>query len=105
MPFIPMRSLLDYAAKHKFSVCALNVNNMEQIQAVLDAARATKSPVIIQASKGARKYAQDLFLQHLMLAAMRSYPEILLGKFYNPCDSSTEFLVAASTTQNTINHA
>lgn len=76
MPFIPMRPLLDYAAKNNFGVCALNVNNMEQIQAVMAAARATNSPVIIQASRGARKYTEDSFLRHLMLAAAELYPEI-----------------------------
>lgn len=76
MPLIPMRPLLDFAAKHSFGVCALNVNNMEQIQAIMEAARNTKSPVIIQASRGARKYTNDSFLRHLMLAAAELYPEI-----------------------------
>lgn len=76
MPFIPMRPLLDYAAKNNFGVCALNVNNMEQIQAVMEAARKTQSPVIIQASRGARKYTNDAYLRHLMLAAAELYPEI-----------------------------
>lgn len=76
MPIIPMRPLLDYAAKNKFGVCALNVNNMEQIQAIMEAARVTKSPVIIQASRGARKYTNDNFLRHLILAAAELYPEI-----------------------------
>lgn len=76
MPLIPMRPLLDFAAKHKFGVCALNVNNMEQIQAIMEAARKTSSPVIIQASRGARKYTNDGFLRHLMLAAAELYPEI-----------------------------
>ena len=76
MPFIPMRPLLDYAAKKQFGVCALNVNNMEQIQAIMEAARKTQSPVIIQASRGARKYTNDSFLRHLMLAAAELYPEI-----------------------------
>ena len=62
MPLIPMRPLLDFAARNKFGVCALNVNNMEQIQAILEAARKTQSPVIIQASRGARKYTNDAFL-------------------------------------------
>lgn len=76
MAFIPMRPLLDFAAKKGFGVAALNVNNMEQIQAIMEAARATKSPVIIQASRGARKYTNDAFLRHLMLAAEELYPEI-----------------------------
>lgn len=76
MPLIPMRPLLDFAALKGFGVCALNVNNMEQIQAIMEAARITKSPVIIQASRGARKYTNDGFLRHLMLAAAELYPEI-----------------------------
>jgi fructose-bisphosphate aldolase class II len=76
MPLIPMRPLLDYAAKHIFGICALNVNNMEQIQAIMEAARKTQSPVIIQASRGARQYTNDAFLTHLMLAAAELYPEI-----------------------------
>lgn len=76
MPFIPMRPLLDYAAEKNFGVCALNVNNMEQIIAIMEAARRTVSPVIIQASRGARKYSKDAFLRHLMLAACELYPEI-----------------------------
>lgn len=76
MPFIPLRPLLDYASKNKFGVAALNVNNMEQIQAIMEAGRATKSPVIIQASRGARQYTNDNFLRHLMLAAAELYPEI-----------------------------
>lgn len=76
MPLIPMRPLLDFAAKHNFGLCALNVNNMEQIQAIMEAARKTKSPVIVQASRGARQYTNDNFLRHLMLAAAELYPEI-----------------------------
>jgi fructose-bisphosphate aldolase class II len=76
MPLIPLRPLLDFAQKKKFGVCALNVNNMEQIQAIMEAARKTKSPVIIQASRGARKYTNDNFLRHLILAAAELYPEI-----------------------------
>lgn len=71
-----MRPLLDYAAENNFGVVALNVNNMEQIQAIMEAARATQSPVIVQASRGARKFSQDAFLRHLMLAASELYPEI-----------------------------
>jgi fructose-bisphosphate aldolase, class II len=76
MPLIPLRPLLDFAAKNHFGVCALNVNNMEQIQAIMEAARKTDSPVIIQASRGARKYTNDSFLRHLMIAAAELYPEI-----------------------------
>lgn len=78
MPLIPMRPLLDHAAQNGYGVCALNVNDMEQIQAIMEAARATKSPVIIQASRGARKFTNDLFLHHLITAAAELYPEIPL---------------------------
>src|SRR5215217_582007 len=76
MPLIALRPLLDYAAANNFGVAALNVNNMEQIQAIMEAARATQSPAIIQASRGARKYTNDLFLRNLMQAAVELYPEI-----------------------------
>ena len=76
MPLVSMRQLLDEAAKGGYGVGAFNVNNMEQIQAIMEAARETKSPVIVQASRGARKYSQDRFLYHLMLAAAELYPEI-----------------------------
>ena len=71
-----MRQLLDEAAKGGYGVGAFNVNNLEQVQAIMEAARETQSPVIIQASSGARKYAHDRFLYHLMLAAAEVYPEI-----------------------------
>ena len=76
MPLVPMRILLDHAAENGYGVAALNVNNMEQIQAIMEAARETESPVIIQASRGARSYSQDAYLRHLMLAAVELYPEI-----------------------------
>src|SRR5580698_11291616 len=76
MPLVSMRQLLDEAAKGGYGVGAFNVNNMEQIQAIMEAARETRSPVIIQASRGARAYSQDRFLYHLMLAATELYPEI-----------------------------
>jgi fructose-bisphosphate aldolase, class II len=76
MPLVSMRQLLDEAAKGGYGVGAFNVNNMEQIQAIMEAARETASPVIIQASRGARAYTNDLFLWHLMQAATELYPEI-----------------------------
>jgi len=78
MPLVSMRQLLDEAAKGGYGVGAFNVNNMEQIQAIMEAARETQSPVIIQASRGARAYSQDKYLFHLMLAASELYPEIPL---------------------------
>jgi fructose-bisphosphate aldolase class II len=76
MALIPLRALLDHAAENNYGVGAFNVNNLEQIQAIMEAARKTESPVIIQASRGARSYANDAFLRHLMLAAVEIYPEI-----------------------------
>jgi fructose-bisphosphate aldolase, class II len=76
MPLVPMRILLDHAAEHDYGLAAFNVNNMEQIQAIMEAAEATESPVIVQASRGARKYSQDNYLRHLMLAAAELYPQI-----------------------------
>jgi fructose-bisphosphate aldolase class II len=76
MPLVPLRGLLDHAAENDYGLAALNVNNMEQIQAIMEAADETDSPVIIQASRGARKYSQDAYLRHLMLAAVELYPHI-----------------------------
>jgi len=73
---VPMRILLDHAAENGYGVAALNVNNMEQIQAIMEAAKETNSPVIIQASRGARSYTNDAYLRHLMLAAVELFPEI-----------------------------
>jgi len=76
MPLIPLRVLLDHAAENDYGVAALNVNDMEQIQAIMAAARETESPVIVQASKGARQYSNDAYLRHLMLAAVELNPDI-----------------------------
>lgn len=76
MPLISLRSLLDHAAENDYGVAAFNVNNMEQIQAIMAAAVETDSPVIIQASRGARKYSQDAYLRHLILAAAELHPRI-----------------------------
>ncbi|MBA2781352.1 MAG: fructose-bisphosphate aldolase class II, partial [Rubrobacteraceae bacterium] len=76
MALVTMRQLLDEAANGGYGVGAFNVNNLEQVQAIMEAARETGSPVIIQASRGARKYANDRFLYHLMEAAAEVYPEI-----------------------------
>ena len=76
MPLVPMRILLDHAAENGYGLAAFNVNNMEQIQAIMDAAKETNSPVIIQASRGARAYSQDNYLRHLMLAAAELHPQI-----------------------------
>jgi len=76
MALVPMRSVLDHAAENNYGVAAFNVNNMEQIQAIMEAADETDSPVIVQASRGARSYSQDNYLRHLMLAAAELYPHI-----------------------------
>lgn len=76
MALVPLRVVLDHAAENGYGVAAFNVNNMEQIQAIMEAAVETDSPVIIQASRGARSYSQDNYLRHLMLAAAELYPQI-----------------------------
>ena len=76
MPLVSMRQLLDEAAAGGYGVGAFNVNNMEQIQAVFEAAQETRSPVIVQASRGAREYTNDRFLIHLMQAATEIYPDV-----------------------------
>ena len=76
MALVPLRDLLDLAAADGYGVAAFNVNNMEQIQAIMEAADDTDSPVIVQASRGARKYSQDAYLRHLMLAAVELFPHI-----------------------------
>lgn len=76
MALITMRQLLDHAAEHNYGVPAFNVNNLEQMRAIMEAAHATDSPVIVQASAGARKYAGPQFLRHLILAAIEEFPHI-----------------------------
>ena len=76
MPLVSMRQLLDHAADHGYGLPAFNVNNLEQVQAIMAAAEETDSPVIMQASAGARKYAGETFLRHLIEAAVESYPKI-----------------------------
>jgi len=96
MPMVSMRQLLDEAAKGGYGVGAFNVNNMEQIQAIMEAARETQSPVIVQASRGARSYTNDRFLYHLMMAATELYPEIPIalhqdhGNSPDTCKSAIE---------------
>ncbi len=76
MPLVPMRILLDHAAENGYGIAALNVNNMEQIQSIMMAAQETDSPVIVQASRGARSYSNDAYLRHLMLAAVELNPNL-----------------------------
>jgi len=76
MAMISLRQLLDHAAEHQYGVPAFNVNNLEQIQAIMQAAQKTGSPVILQASAGARKYAGEPFLRKMVEAAVEMYPGI-----------------------------
>ncbi len=96
MPLVPMRILLDHAAEHNYGLAAFNVNNMEQIQSIMEAAKETDSPVIVQASRGARSYSQDNYLRHLMLAAAELYPNIPMamhqdhGNSVKNCESAID---------------
>ena len=76
MAFVSLRQVLDHAAEHGYGVPAFNVNNLEQVLAIMEAAQETDSPVILQASAGARKYAGEPYLRHLMLAAVEAHPDI-----------------------------
>ncbi|WP_316976577.1 class II fructose-bisphosphate aldolase [Shumkonia mesophila] len=76
MALVSMRQLLDHAAEHDYGVPAFNINNMEQMLAIMAAAKKTDSPVIMQASRGARKYANDTVLSYLIKAAIEMYPDI-----------------------------
>jgi len=76
MALVAMRQLLDHAAENVYGVPAFNVNNLEQVQAIMEAAAEVDAPVIMQASAGARKYAGEKFLKHLIEAAVESYPDI-----------------------------
>jgi len=76
MALVSMRQLLDHAAEHAYGLPAFNVNNLEQVTAIMEAANELDSPVIMQASAGARKYAGEAFLRHLIEAAVEAYPHI-----------------------------
>jgi len=76
MALISTRQMLDHAAEHNYGVPAFNVNNLEQVQAIMEAAAEVNSPVIMQASAGARKYTGEQFLRHLIEAAIETYPNI-----------------------------
>ena len=96
MPIVTMRQILDEAAKGGYGVGAFNVNNMEQIQAIIEAANETNSPVVIQASRGARQYSQDRYLYHLLIAASELYPNVPFamhqdhGNSFDTCKSAIE---------------
>ena len=76
MPLVSMRQLLDHAAENGYGIPAFNVNNLEQVQAIMSAAADLDAPVIMQASAGARKYAGEHFLKHLIQAAVEAYPKV-----------------------------
>ena len=76
MPLVSLRQLLDHAAEHSYGLPAFNVNNMEQVIAIMEAASELDAPAIMQASAGARKYAGEAFLRHQILAAIEAYPNI-----------------------------
>src|SRR6185295_16056737 len=73
---VTLRQLLDHAAEHGYGVPAFNVNNLEQMRAIMQAASRTDGPVMVQASAGARQYAGPRFLKHLILAAIEEFPNI-----------------------------
>ncbi|MEC9199279.1 MAG: class II fructose-bisphosphate aldolase, partial [Pseudomonadota bacterium] len=75
MALITLRQLLDHAAEHSYGVPAFNINNMEQGLAIMKAAEATGSPVILQASRGARSYAGDIMLRHMVTALSEMFPD------------------------------
>ncbi|MCY4381286.1 MAG: fructose-bisphosphate aldolase class II [Proteobacteria bacterium] len=76
MSLVSLRTVLDHAAEGDYGVAAYNINNMEQLQGIMWAAHELDSPVIIQASRGARAYAEESYLKHLLLAAIELYPHI-----------------------------
>ena len=78
MALVSLRELLDHAAQEGYGIPAFNVNNLEQIQAVMEAASEVGAPVILQASAGARKYAGEVFIKHLISAAVEAYPHVPL---------------------------
>ena len=94
MALVSLRQLLDHAAEYDYGVPAFNINNMEQMLAIMDAAKRCDAPVIMQASRGARKYANDVVLTHLIRAAVEMYPEIPVcmhqdhGNSYDTCMSA-----------------
>ncbi|CAK7055850.1 class II fructose-bisphosphate aldolase [Saezia sanguinis] len=79
MALVSMRQLLDHAAENGYGIPAFNVNNLEQVQAVMSAADEAGAPVILQASAGARKYAGESFIKHLIRAAVEAYPHVPLS--------------------------
>ena len=94
MSLLTLRQLLDHAAENNYGVPAFNVNNMEQVLAIMEAADETESPVILQASRGARAYANDAMLKHLLLAATEIWPHIPIVMHQDHGNSLTTCLSA-----------
>ena len=94
MPLVTMRQILDHAAEHDYGVPAFNINDMEQILAVLQAARKVNAPVILQTSTGARKFAGDPMIRHMVAAGIEMFPELPIclhqdhGASVNICQSA-----------------
>ena len=78
MSLVSLRQLLDHAAEHGYGMPAFNITNLETLQAVMEAAKATRSPVLVQASQSARKYCGDIFIKHLFAGAAEAYPDLPL---------------------------
>jgi fructose-bisphosphate aldolase class II len=95
MALVSMRELLDHAAENGYGIPAFNVNNLEQVQAVMAAADEVGAPVILQASAGARKYAGEAFIKHLIQAAVRSLPAHPAGHAPGPRQSPKEICQGA----------
>ena len=90
MALVSLRQLLDHAAENAYGLPAFNVNNLEQVTAIMEAAHEADSPVIMQASAGARKYAGEAFLRHLISAAVEAYPHIPVVMHQDHLDVSKE---------------
>lgn len=96
MALVNLRTVLDHAAENNYAIPAFNINNLEQVKSILNAANKVNSPVILQASRGARKYAGDIFLKHLIMAAVEQYPHLPIvmhqdhGNGFDVCKSAIE---------------
>ena len=96
MALVNLRKVLDHAAENNYALPAFNVNNLEHVKSILQAADKVNSPVILQASRGARKYAGDVFLKHLIMAAVEQYPHLPIvmhqdhGNGFDVCKSAIE---------------
>ena len=101
MALVSLRQLLDHAAENNYGIPAFNVNNLEQVQAIMQAADEVNAPVIMQASAGARKYAGEIFLEHLIKAAIESYPHIPVCMHQDHGQSPADMVRANKTTTDT----